>query len=152
MAFGPGGEHLFVVNELDNSVVALRRESRGFATIARASTPPRDSATSPDGGAAAAVRVSPSGRLVLVSNRGPEGGSLAVLRFDAGDDSLELTNVQETGGYTPRDIVITDGGRFVAVANQDSDNVVVFRLEEETGLLAEVSVVMVPTPACLLVP
>ena len=48
--------------------------------------------------------------------------------------------------------MITDGGRFVAVANQDSDNVVVFRLEEETGLLTEVSVVMVPTPACLLVP
>ncbi len=77
---------------------------------------------------------------------------MAVLRFDARVGSLELTNVQGTGGYTPRDMLITDGGRFVAVANQDSDNVVVFGLEEETGLLTEVSVRTVPTPACLLVP
>jgi 6-phosphogluconolactonase len=169
LVFGPGGEHLFVVNELDNSVVALRREGRGFATVARASTLSCDSPTSPGagasrgwgsgtgggsgaGGAAAAVRISPSGGLVLVSNRAPEGGSVAVLRFDARDGSLELTNVQGTGGYTPRDMLITDGGRFVAVANQDSDNVVVFGLEEETGLLTEVSVRTVPTPACLLVP
>lgn len=152
LAFGPGGGYLFVVNELDNSVVALRRtgdgsDGSGFFMTDKVRTLPTGPGSS---SYAAAIRVSPSGRSVVVSNRGADGGSVAVLRFDAGDGSLELLNVEPTGGDAPRDLVLTDEGRFVVVANQDSDNVVAFRLDEEAGGLEKVSEVPVPSPACLL--
>ena len=42
-----------------------------------------------------------------------------------------------------------DGG-FLLVANQDSDNIVVLSIDQESGLPIEtVSVIEVPTPSCV---
>ena len=40
LAFHPDGHHLFVVNELDNTLVAFRRDGERFVPTARASTLP----------------------------------------------------------------------------------------------------------------
>ena len=69
LVFSPDGDRLFVVNELDNTLVALRRAEDGFVPTSTVSTLPEGFRAHSQ---AAAVRVSPSGRWVLVSNRAPK--------------------------------------------------------------------------------
>jgi 6-phosphogluconolactonase len=53
-------------------------------------------------------------------------------------------------GRTPRDFTLDPTGRFLLVANQDSDNIVTFRLDLQTGLPLEIAQSMaIPTPVCL---
>ncbi len=58
LAFHPDGHRLFVANELDNTLVALRRDGERFVPTATASTLPDEFESHSQ---AAAVRVSPSG-------------------------------------------------------------------------------------------
>jgi 6-phosphogluconolactonase len=146
LAFHPDGHHLFVVNELDNTLVALRREGERFIATAKRSTLPDSFGAQSH---AAAVRVSPSGDCVLVSNRGVDSDSIAVFRFGHPDGSLALTQVQPTAGREPREFVFDPDGRFVVVANQDSHSVVVFAFDEADYRLEQVTSAEVPTPACL---
>jgi 6-phosphogluconolactonase len=146
LAFHPDGHHLFVVNELGNTLVALRREGGRFVPTAKKSTLPEGFSSHSQ---AAAVRVSPSGRCVLVSNRGIDSDSIAVFRFGPPDGSLELTQVEPTAGREPREFVFDPDGRFVVVANQDSHTLVVFSFDEDVYRLQQVTSAAVPTPACL---
>jgi 6-phosphogluconolactonase len=146
LAFHPDGHHLFVVNELANTLVALRREGNRFVPTAGASTLPEGFGAHSQ---AAAVRVSPSGNSVLVSNRGDESDSIAVFPFQSSDGSLELAQVQPTSGRQPRELVFDADGRIVVVANQDSHTLVVFAFDEGSSQLTELTRATVPTPVCL---
>jgi 6-phosphogluconolactonase len=145
LAFHPDGRHLFVVNELDNTVCVLRREGDGFTSTDRISTLP---ATASGQSLAGAIRVTPSGRHVLVSNRGHD--SVAVLRFDASVPALTLLGHVGTPGQFPRDLVVTPDGRHVIVACQDSDLLATYRFDDDTGKLSILTSTTAPTPVCLL--
>ncbi len=146
LAFHPDGHRLFVANELDNTLVALRRDGDRFVPTATASTLPEGFESHSQ---AAAVRVSPSGGCVLVSNRGSDSDSIAVFRFGRGDGGLELTQIQPTSGRAPREFVFDPDGRFVVVANQDSHTLVVFAFDDQAGRLSQLTSAPVPTPVCL---
>ncbi len=150
LAFHPDGRHLFVVNELDSTVSALRRDGERFTVADQASTlpaaPSPDNALGPDN-TAAAIRVTPSGRHVLASNRGHD--SLAVLRFAPGTAELSLAGHATSAGATPRDFVITPDGRHVIVAGQDNDLLASYAFDDDAGTLRLVHTVTAPTPVCL---
>ena len=145
LAFHPDGRHLFIVNELDSTVCALRRVDDHFVLADRVPTRPVGA-----GGQnlAGAVRVTPSGRHVLVSNRGDD--SLAVLRFDPDASALSLVGITPDVGECPRDFIVTPDGRHVIVAGQDSDHLASYRLDDEAGALQLVHAVVAPTPVCLI--
>jgi 6-phosphogluconolactonase len=145
LAFHPGNRHLFVVNELDSTVCVLRREGDHFAVTDRVPTRPAG-ASGPN--LAAAIRVSPSGRHVLVSNRGDD--SLAVLCFDPAAAALSLAGTTPGAGECPRDFIVAPDGRHVIVAGQDSDSVTCYRFDDGTGALRLVHRAVAPTPVCLL--
>ena len=52
---------------------------------------------------------------------------------------LTLVGHQPTLGRTPRSFAIDPSGRFLLAANQNSDSVVVFRIDPQTGTLADTS-------------
>jgi 6-phosphogluconolactonase len=146
LALHPDGQHLFILNELSNTLVALRRNGDRFMVVATASTLGERARLSSHAGA---VRVSPSGGSVLVTNRGDNTDSIAVLRFDAKLSCLELACLQSTSGRVPRDLVFAGDGRLVVVANQESDNLVAFEFDEGACGLQQVWSAPVPSPACL---
>jgi 6-phosphogluconolactonase len=93
------------------------------------------------------VHVHPSGRWVYVSNRGDD--SIAVFEV-IGDGRLALVGHRPSEGETPRSFVITTDGAYLLIANQGGNNVVVMRVDTETGMPGEtVSVVEIATPVCL---
>jgi 6-phosphogluconolactonase len=155
LAFHPDGRHLFIVNELDSTVSALRRDDDRFVLTDRVPTRGDGAGAGADAGAAAggqnlagAIRVTPSGRHVLVSNRGDD--SLAVFRFDPDASALSLVGITPDVGECPRDFIVTPDGRHVIVAGQDSDHLASYRFDDESGALRLVHSAVAPTPVCLI--
>ena len=147
LAFHPDGRHLFIVNELDSTVCALRRDDDHFTVTD--GMPTRGAAASAGGpNLAGAIRVTPSGRHVLVSNRGDD--SLAVLRFDPDAAALSLVGITPDVGECPRDFIVTPDGRHVIVAGQDNDRLASYRFDDEAGQLRLAHTVAAPTPVCLI--
>lgn len=76
----------------------------------------------------------PSGRFVLVSNRGHQ--SLAILRVrtkGADRGHLSIVGLFHTRGETPRHFAFDTFGQYLLVANQDTDNISVFTFNQSTG-------------------
>ena len=144
LAFHPDGQHLFLLNEIDSTLVALRRDGTRFIQTDLKSTLP-ESCT--DHSEAAAVRVSATGRHVFVSNRGFD--SIAMFRLDPASGKLTLEHVEPTRGGEPRDICQTPDGEYLLVANQDTHSIVSFAIDEDEPTLRPVSATHVPSPVCL---
>jgi 6-phosphogluconolactonase len=143
LAFHPDGRHLFIVNELDSTVCALGREDGHFTVTDRVSS----RGGGGGGNLAGAIRVAPSGRHVLVSNRGDD--SLAVLRFDPDAGALSLAGITPGIGKCPRDFIIAPDGRHVIVAGQDDDRLACYAFDDEAGGLSFLHAAAAPTPVCL---
>jgi 6-phosphogluconolactonase len=146
LAFDPSGRYAFLLNEMGWTLTAFAYdEKRG--TLKELQT----LATLPEGFAgnntSAEVQVHPSGKFVYCSNRGHN--SIAVFAFDPGSAKLTFVERQVTQGKTPRYIAIDPTGRWLLAENQDSDGVVVFRVEAKTGRLSPTGqVVEVGAPVC----
>lgn len=89
------------------------------------------------------ICVHPSSGFVFASNRGHD--SLAVYRVRA-DGLLTSLGFPKTGGKTPRHFKFDPTGRFCIVANQDSDNICVFKFDRNSGQLDNVQKLDVPSP------
>ena len=70
-------------------------------------------------------------------------------RANAASGLLSLGGLQASLGITPRNVCLTPSGDMLPVANQDSDQVVLFSLDPATGLLTELQRQTVPTPVCI---
>ena len=55
-----------------------------------------------------------------------------------------------TYGKNPRDFTFDPTGKWLLVANQDSDNIVIFKFNEGTGaLIGPTSSIQIGNPVCL---
>jgi 6-phosphogluconolactonase len=145
IAFHPSGRYLFVVGELTSTLATYVRSGSQFSRTDLTSTLPEGFRGHNQ---AAAVRVSASGRFVFASNRGHD--SVAMFRFDESAGALALVHVVPSAGKTPRDMVQSPVGEHLLVANQDSDTIVTFAIDEEAATLTKVSEARALTPVCLL--
>jgi 6-phosphogluconolactonase len=94
------------------------------------------------------IHISPDGNFLYSSNRG-DANSLAIFSIDE-NGVLSSLGWQPTLGKTPRNFVIDPTGNLLLAANQDSDEVVIFRRDIKTGLLSDTGErIMVYSPACL---
>jgi len=146
-AFHPNGRYAYVINELDNTLMAFAYDAtRGtLRTVQTVSTLPDDfEGTS----YCAEVQVASSGKFVYGSNRGHD--SIAIFAVDEATGQVTLVGLEPTQGKFPRHFGIDPTGTFLLAANQDSDNIVTFRIDQETGRLAPTGqVVQVPMPVCV---
>ena len=89
----------------------------------------------------------PSGRYVLISNRGHE--SIAVLRIDATDGSLTLVEAFQPGGTGARSFNVDPTGQWLFALMQRSNNIFPLRFDIETGKLSRQSdPIPLPAPVC----
>ena len=147
MVFRPDGRFAFVVNELSStaSVFAYDANAGALREVQTVSTLPEyfDGAST-----AAEIDVHPSGKWVYVSNRGHN----SVVLFTVDPETGKLTYVEEqgTGGSKPRHFGIEPSARHLAIGNQDSDTVLVCRIDAGNGRLRPSGVfASVPAPACV---
>ncbi len=96
------------------------------------------------------IHISPDGQFLYASNRWDNENTLAIFSIDQNNGLLKLIGHQHTFGDNPRNFVIDPSGNFLLVANQVSNNIVVFKRDLKTGLLTKTATeITIKTPTCL---
>ena len=83
------------------------------------------------------VHCSPDGKFLYVSNRGSEENSMVIFSINQKGGKLSLVGRTSTYGEHPRSFVIAPDGQYLIVANQFTNNLVVFKRDSNTGLLTK---------------
>ena len=145
--FSPDGRHLYVVNELANTVsVAAYDASAGRLTLVQTvSTLP------PEGFAGATktaeIAVHPAGHTVYASNRGHD--TLAVFGRDPGTGELSPRGHVAVPA-NPRHFALSPDARWLLSAGQDAGRVAVFAVDPGTGALTPTEQALAtPKPVCV---
>jgi 6-phosphogluconolactonase len=147
LVFDATGQHLYVINEMQSSVVTYSYDAANgtLSELQIISALPKGFARTSE---AAEIEMHSSGKFIFTSNRGDD--SIAVFAVDSKDGKLTPVEIDSTGGKTPRHFVLDPTGTWLLVANQDSDDIVVFRVDPSTGHLTRSgSELHVPSPVCV---
>jgi 6-phosphogluconolactonase len=148
LIFHPLRNFAYVVNELNGTIECMKVD-----TITGALTRFQTISTIADGNgqeaSSADIHMASSGKYLYASNRGIFN-NIAMYSVHSQTGELTLIGHQDVKGKTPRNFVIDPTGTYLLVANQDTDNVVTFRIDADTGKLIDIGVeTNIPTPVCL---
>jgi 6-phosphogluconolactonase len=144
VAFHPGGRFAYIANELNSSVSILELTSFTVGPTVR-TLPGDDQRPS----APSAIRVAADGRFCYVANRGPD--TIASFAISPDGAELRLSGTVPSAGEHPRDLVLA--GADMYVANQNSNTVSSFRIDDETGRPEPIGATLrTAAPSCLLFP
>lgn len=98
---------------------------------------------------AAAIHITPDGKFLYATDR-LDASAIMAYAINPENGNLTFIERESTHGKNPRDFTIDPTGKWLVVANQDSDNIFVFRINQATGRLAFTStMVHLGNPVCL---
>jgi 6-phosphogluconolactonase len=145
-AFHPNDRWLFAINETAATVTTFSWDAKAGTLSARGSLPTRPAGV--EGGSTAEIAVHPSGRFVYGSNRGHD----SIVVFAVGvDGTLTLVEHESTRGQTPRHFALDRSGRWLIAANQKSNTLAVFSIDQASGALSPVGpLTSIASPVSLL--
>ncbi len=146
LTFHPNKKFAYLAEELSGTVAVFKYYNGSLKLQQRVITHPKNYKGEIG---SADIHVSPDGRFVYVSNRGEEN-TITIFSTDKNTGKLTLKGYQSTKGKTPRNFIIDPAGNYLLVANQDSDNIVIFKRDKQTGLLKQTgNQIKIPRPVCL---
>jgi len=131
-AFHPNGKFAYVIEEMGSSLTAFSYDAAHgvLAPLETISTVPKDYKGYND---CAELYIHPSGRFLYGSNRGHD--SITVFSIDPVKGTPTPIQYVPTEGKTPRSFGIDPTGSYLIAANQDSNTLVVFRIDGKTARL-----------------
>lgn len=147
LIFDPSGKHVYVINELANSVTAFAydAESGVLIELQTLSTLPDDFEGTSH---CADLKITPDGQFLYGTNRGQD--SIAMYRIGA-HGRLTLLGIEPSLGKGPQNLAITPDGKLLICANMPGNNVAVFRIDGKSGALRSVGdPISMPGPSCIL--
>ena len=153
IAFHPTLKTCYVVLEFTNEIEAYAytdelKPFERFQTIGTLKEKlPFYAATS------SAIKINPSGKYLYVGNRGIPNATednIGIFSIHPESGQLAFLGNMGTKGKVPRDFDIDPTGNFLIVANQESGNMVSFRINQETGMLTGTGFEMdMPSGTCV---
>jgi 6-phosphogluconolactonase len=97
---------------------------------------------------AADIHISPDGKFLYGSNRG-NANELVIYSINK-KGLLSYVGRQPAQGKVPRNFAIDPSGNFLLVANQDSNEIIIFKRDKKTGLLTPTGGrIQISKPVCL---
>ena len=134
LTFSPSGKFAYLMKEMSGSVTAYSYNGKGaLKDIQEISSHPADFHGTKG---SADIHLSPDGKFLYASNRG-DANSLAIYKVDAITGKLTLAGFQSTLGKTPRNFTIDPTGNYLLVGHQNTDDIVVFKRNKQTGMLTD---------------
>ncbi len=136
LKFHPLLNYLYVITEYSNEIYTYVYEKEngepGFKLLQKISTLPEGFTGTSYG---SSLDISKDGRFLYAANRGAD--SIAV--YDINPDGI-LNKIQDIScsGSCPRHISLTKDDAGLMVANQDSNEVIIFRVDEYNGMLSDI--------------
>jgi 6-phosphogluconolactonase len=147
VVFHPSNAFAYVINELDSTVTAHR-----FDPVTGKLTPFQIVTTLPDtfvgDSRASEIALSRDGSRLYASNRGHD--SVGTFAVEGSTGRLTPRGWTDAQGKTPRFFALDPAGRFLFVADEDSDRIVPFRTDDPDGdLRADGAPVGTGSPVCI---
>jgi 6-phosphogluconolactonase len=146
MAFDPQYKRAYVICETSSTVIGFDFDATNgvlvpFQTIS--TLPPAGF----PGNTTAEIVVHQSGRFLYGSNRGYN--TIVAYSINPGDGTLTQIQ-QQTTGRTPRNFAIDPTGAWCIVAGQDSSDIRLYSIDQQTGQLTDTGrKITVSSPVCI---
>lgn len=147
LSFSKNGKYIYLLEELSGSISVYQFQKGAAKYIQTIATHPNNfkgQAGSAD------IHLSPDGRFLYASNRGEENNIASFKVLPNG--TLDAASIQYTStqGLKPRNFTISTDGKWLLVGNQESDNIVVFKINPINGaLISTGNTIKVSMPVCL---
>lgn len=146
LIFHVNGKHVYVINELKNSVTMYdyAADSGTMTEKQTISTLPTDFTGVSH---CADLKMTPDGRFLYGTNRGHN--SIAAYRV-AEDGKLTLIGIEPSLGDGPQNLAIAGNGTLLLCANMPGNNIAIFRIDSKSGTLKSVGEpVKQISPSCI---
>jgi len=148
-AFAPSGKFVYLANELTGTVTvfAYDAQSAKLASKQTISALPKDFHGE---NSEAEIAVDVSGKFLYVSNRGDQTNDITGFSISPTDGTLTFVERISSGGKIPRSFALDRSGEWLFAANQDSDNIQLFRVDPSSGRLTAASQITgISRPVCI---
>ncbi len=145
--FDNKARYAYLMEELTGTiqVYKLHKKTGSLKAIQRINPYAKDMT---DSIGSADIHISPNGKFLYCSNRAAVN-TISIFEVRK-HGRLRYIQSQSTEGLTPRNFSIDPTGKFLLVANQNSNNIVVFNIHATTGLLENAHKnIIVPSPVCI---
>lgn len=144
--FHPSGRWGYLTQEMGGTVTAFRYNKGKLKTIQTISVLPKNFNQF---FTVADIHVSKDGKFLYASVR-DSANIITVFKIDQQTGKLNFVSSQSVPGRTPRNFNFDPSGKFLLVANQNSNDVVIFKINHTTGLLSDTGKrIDVGNPVCL---
>lgn len=148
LTFSDNGRYAYLAEELTGTVTVFTVDKKTGALTSIQSV----SASKPGFSGfmgSADIHISPDGKFLYSSNRG-DANDISIFNINAANGKLIYITSEPVLGKAPRNFCIDPSGNMLLVANQNSDEIVIFYRDKNTGRLKDSGKrISVPNPVCL---
>ena len=143
--FNADGKMMYLINELDGSLLVLSFNNGELKVIQETTIVDRKFKGKTS---AADIKMSVDGKFLYATNRGDAN---TISCFEIKDNGkLKLIQTTSTLGKGPRNFTIDPSGKFLLVAHQYTNEVVIFSIDTTTGILTDSGKrITLCSPVCL---
>ena len=140
--FHPSGKFLFLITELKGEVISYHYKDNSFQEIQA------EVIDQVGGNEAGSIDITPDGNFLYASSRTVNDG-IAVFAIDRETGAMQKISYLNTGIH-PRHIKVTPNGKYLLVANRDSNSIEIYSINKVTGLLTKTDkTIEVDQPVCV---
>ncbi|MBF4505779.1 lactonase family protein [Flavobacterium sp. JLP] len=133
LTFSKDGKFVYLIQELDATLTTFSYDKTGnLKVLAETSILPKGFT---GGTGAAAIKISPDGNFLYVSDR-VDANAISVYKI-LKNGSIELVEQQSTLGKGPRDFAIDPTGNYLLVGHQYTNDIIIFKRDKTTGKLTD---------------
>ncbi len=143
--FSPNGKLVYLINELDGSLFVLTFDNGALNLLQRTTIVDKKFKGKTS---AADIHFTDDGRFLYATNRG-DANTISCFQIKK-NGKLKLVETRSTLGKGPRNFTIDPSGKFLLVAHQYSNEVVIFNIDKATGVLTDTGKrIALCSPVCL---
>ncbi|WP_269222291.1 lactonase family protein [Flavobacterium sp. IMCC34518] len=132
LIFSKKGKFVYILQELDGSLTTFKYKNGTLTQIHETTILPNDfnGTTS-----AADIHITPNGRFLYATNRG-DANTISIFKV-LKNGKLKSKGQTSTLGKGPRNFVIDPTGKFLLIAHQYSNDIVIFKINKRKGTLKD---------------
>ncbi|AOM78866.1 lactonase family protein [Pedobacter steynii] len=145
LTFSPDGRWLYLITELSAELFVFDMAEPDNNWLQQIAINPSGYSGKIEGGD---VQVDVTGRFLYASNRG-DANEIVVFKIKPLTGKLQFRQRISTAGLSPRSILICEQCGLLLAANEQSDNVVIFKIQHNGSLELTPNQLHIPAPTCV---